>query len=139
MTNDDTWPSLADACAVLGIDLRFPAAAPNGDPVIFDDVRLHARARSTDDVYFEISRHAWLSVAQVYEREKRGIEAAGHRRITRLESTTMFGRQAWHYRLEWADGERAVVLVEHNGYVYRILHNSRAELSRKVIDSIEFK
>jgi hypothetical protein len=138
MSSQRDWERFPNCLADLGLTLRFPGTTNGGDSVIMDDFRAHVRSQRNDDVYFEISRHAWMSIEQVYEREKRGIETAGHRRITELSSTTFAGRAASQYRIEWSDGERSVVLVEHNGYVYRIVHNPRSEQTREVISTIGF-
>jgi hypothetical protein len=135
--SEDGWERLPDVLGDLGLSLRFPRRGPAGDPVVIDDVRIHIRSLASDTVYFEVSRHRGLNAAQLHAREKRGIEATSERKVSDL-SATFGGRPAWVYRISWSQGEREVALVEHHGYIYRILHNPRSELSRDVVATVEF-
>jgi hypothetical protein len=137
--NTNSWERFPNCLLDLGVRLRFPAKTRDGQPVELDDIRVHARSAGSDDVYFEISRHAGTTAAQVHAQEKQRIEGVySERSVGELSETTFAKGAAFEYRIQWPEAERAVMLVERRGWVYRVLYNPRSELNRDIVSTIRF-
>ncbi|MCE7986397.1 MAG: hypothetical protein DYG89_34935 [Caldilinea sp. CFX5] len=134
--NNQTWQPFS--LPPLPFRFHYPPTTAQGQPVAMDELRLHFRAIDSNDVYFELSRHLYLSAQEVYDREKRFAEERLEAVVSELKPSTFAGQPAYEFRFRWADGERVVVLIEKDAILYRLIYDPQAALNGEILQSFEF-
>lgn len=123
-----------------GFELQFqyPQTTPSGHAVDMDEIRVHFRSRESPELYFEVSRHLHLSADAVYEREKGFImDRLKECEVSALKPITFASQPAYEFSFRWTDGERAVILIEKQEYLYRVIYDPRSQLNLQVLATIQ--
>ncbi len=103
-----------------------------------DEVRVHFRSPDTPELYFEVSRHLRVSAEVFYEREKGFVaERLQDSEVGALTATTLAGQPAQTFSFRWRDGERTVILMEKQDYLYRFIYDPRSQLNLDVLATIK--
>lgn len=135
--NNQTWQPFS--LTSLPFRFRYPPTTAQGQPVEMDELRIHFRSIDSSDVYFELSRHLYLSANEVYAREKRFVEDRLEQPVvSELKQTTFAGQPAYEFRFQWASGERALVLIEKEAVLYRLIYDPLAALNWEILQTFEF-
>jgi hypothetical protein len=135
--NNQTWQTFS--LPLLPLRFRYPQTTAQGQPVEIDELRIHFRSKESSEVYFELSRHLYLSANGLYAREKGFVENQLEQGIvSELKQSSFAGQPAYEYRFQWASGERVVVLIEKEAILYRLIYDPLAALNWKILQSFEF-
>ncbi len=122
----------------FGLQFQYPHTTPTGHAVEMDDVRVHFRSSDTPELYFEVSRHLRVSAEVFYEREKGFVaERLQDSEVGALTATTLAGQPAQTFSFRWRDGERTVILMEKQDYLYRFIYDPRSQLNLDVLATIK--
>ncbi len=122
----------------FALQFQYPDTTPQGHAVEMDDVRVHFRSYDSEEAYFEVSRYARLSVAAVYEREKGFVtDQLQGGEVTELRAIALGAQPAHAFSIRWEGGERVVILIEHQAYVYRFIYDPRSQLNRQVLATVK--
>jgi hypothetical protein len=122
----------------FALQFRYPRTTPNGHDVEMDEMRAHFRSQGSEEAYFEISRHVHTTARAVYDRERGFVtdQLAGGE-VSTLQPGTIAGQPAHEFRIRWEGGERVVILLEHQEYVYRFVYDPRSEVNRHVLATMD--
>ncbi len=122
----------------FALQFHYPDTTPQGHAVEMDDVRVHFRSSGSDEAYFEVSRAVRLTAAALYEREKGFVtDHLQGAEVTALRAMTLGAQPAHEFSIRWTGGERVVILIEHEAYVYRFIYDPRSHLNQQVLATVK--
>jgi hypothetical protein len=122
----------------FAVQFQYPQTTPNGYDVEMDDIRVHFRSHGSEEAYFEISRHVRRTAAEVYEREQSFVTSQLEEGEASPLRASTFGMQpAQEFTIRWVGGERVVILLERQEYVYRFVYDPRSPLNHQVLATVE--
>lgn len=119
-----------------GLAFRFPATTPDGQPVTVDDVRVHLQSVDGAAVYFEVSRHVGARVQATYEQERAFLEERLAAEVGPLSPSTFAGTSAFECAFSFGEKQRAIVLLERDGWLYRIVYDPTSALDLAMLETM---
>jgi len=123
----------------MGLRLRYPQHATDGEPVEMDDVRAHFRTMDSTQVYFEVSRHTGTTARDLIARETGVIRRAEPKvQITEPAPILFAGHDALRFTVTFPDRERIFTIVERGAYVYRVVYDPRSPINEEIVETVEF-
>lgn len=130
----DDWRSLELPGG--GLALRYPTTTPDGRPVTVDDVRVHLQSVDGAAVYFEVSRHLGASARATYEQERGFLEERLAAEVGPLTPTTFAGTPAFECAFSFGEKQRAILLLERDGWLYRIVYDPTSALDLAMLETV---
>ena len=92
-------------------------------------------------MYFEVVYYPNLLAQEEYQQHKQYLEKRfelGDFTITGLNETRLGLHPAYEYAFKWGQKERAVILVQKDHAMYRIIYDPYSPLNLQVLSTIEF-
>lgn len=102
-----------------------------------DIERVHLSSPESGELYFEVARFRDLAPTDDYLSHANYLaQRFGPDSVSPLTETTVEGRRAWTYSIEWPDHERSVLMLYLAGDTYRFIYDPRSELNHRVLATL---
>ena len=119
-----------------GLTLRYPAVTGSGQPVSIDDVRVHLQSLDGNELYLEVSRHLGAATQPTYEQERAFLGERLAAEVGPLEPTTFAGHEAQAFSFTFSEKQRTIVLVERDGWLFRVVYDPSSALDLAVLETV---